>query len=324
MSRDINHLKISQELGGVAIPGRHVGFGGFKQVRTLDELRSHAPSRLPDIEFTDSDNRVIVKAFEAVRDGLSPDSVLIDPARSAQFVKLCRELGLKHHPSVIRRRLLRMRKQSGGSPFKKTTTSFRGDNLQEKYGPAVEYALVRTRARYGATVDDILIDEDIAKAFEHLSKAILPGGTRKDYRLTALQIRKARRIGDKFTRTLFDETNGLEVLNIAEPVGNWSSNIWKSSPSSPGILVAIERQRPLYVWHTKNISHNLEYLTEAKLFDRIGEINHFFKPDTKNLQLSVIEDENLDDIPSHVAQLRIIKDTKPLLNLPVATRNSAA
>ncbi|MEM6507226.1 MAG: hypothetical protein AAF711_17440 [Planctomycetota bacterium] len=153
---------------------------------------------------------MIVKAFEKISNGYSPDRFLADPSLVKKFNKLCVELGLKRKPVEINRRLLAMRKRTGGGLIKPTTNYDRRAGLIEKLGPAVEFAMTKMAVRFGASVDDLLASPEIGSAFESVARRIIPRGTAVEYRLCALQIRKATHVkGDM--RTLFEEVTAHDI-----------------------------------------------------------------------------------------------------------------
>ena len=61
----------------------------------------------------------------------------------------------------------------------------------------IEFALVRLRYRYGASIDDILLDPDLGEKFEQLASELAPGLRDVDLRLGALYIRKTRHFEKK-------------------------------------------------------------------------------------------------------------------------------
>ena len=60
-----------------------------------------------------ADDEVIRKAFEEIRNGVSPDRFLVSRENVERFTKVCRELRLKKPPAAIALRLLALRKRGG-------------------------------------------------------------------------------------------------------------------------------------------------------------------------------------------------------------------
>jgi hypothetical protein len=277
---------------------------------------------LPDIEFTDTDDQVIAKAFERVRDGLSADRLLADPEHAIRFDRLCAQLGVKQPPAAINRRLLRLRKASGGGQLKPTSRREVFADLTEVLGPAVEFALAKVRVRYGASVDDVLADPDIGAEFETVAREITPGHSPLEYRICALQIRKNRHL-ERREEALFDLLDSRGVLAEVSEIGTLDTIREDRAPADPGILLVGEALRPLYLFRHHNLKQGAEVLRSARLVRGL-EMNSLWTPDPHCIPVSFIDANELEDGSPRLWELRLIKDLGPVFNWPVRRKRRAA
>ena len=188
--------------------------------------------------FSYNEDRLVVQAFEDVRQGAATDAILWDRSLARAFAQRCRQLGLEASDAFLNRRLINIRKnirryEQHGITIAPATKSETHPSIVPQYAHVIEFALVRLRYRYGASIDDILLDPDLGEKFEHLASELAPGLRDVDLRLGALYIRKTRHFEKKDLAKI--EGLDLEVVEKA-----WSK---------PVSLAAVNpRQRPVVAW----------------------------------------------------------------------------
>jgi hypothetical protein len=316
MAGELNPYRLSQILGGVVVPGGQTRFGNFGLLRTTGEMLAERPPMMADIEFSDSDDDVIRKAFERLRDGLAVDRFLADPQLTARFNDLCRKWGLRQPPEAINRRLLARRKAAGGGRLEPSTRRESHRGLRDRFGPGVELALVRLSIRHGATVDDVLADPRLGREFERIARSVSPGGAPLEYRLSALQIRKSRHIG-RAERKLFDSIDVSDVEAILEPVGGVAEVEPADFPKEPGILVLSEPGTPLVASVFADARAGAEVLVKPSFLTALGREAEFWRPDPAQTVVSLAAESSLPHGDLDVWYLRVLHDLHPVFNLPV-------
>jgi len=195
---DLNQYAISKILGSKMTPVKQGRFGNFGLLGTTAEvLRARQSSRLAHetMHFSYDQDRLVVQAFEAVRQGAAPDAILWNRSLAQAFTKQCRELGLAAPDAFLNRRLINIRKnirryEKHGIMISPATKTEPHPSIVPQCAHVIEFALVRLRYRYGASIDDILLDPDLGEKFEGLASEIAPGLSSVDLRLGALYIRK--------------------------------------------------------------------------------------------------------------------------------------
>src|SRR5262245_57322495 len=114
---DLNQFAISRTLGSRIRHVGPVGFGNFKLRSTTEEIQKalaagreeSAPS---DPDFGYRQDAIVVKAFEAVRDGAPTDELLWNKKLAQGFIKEARRLDLQASPAYLIRRLINVRKNA--------------------------------------------------------------------------------------------------------------------------------------------------------------------------------------------------------------------
>src|SRR5437867_958042 len=115
MASELNHFAISKILGAKIRPVKQARFGSFPLLETTAEvLRACDDPGRPsdDPAFSYDEDRIVVRAFEDVRQGAAPDAILWDKSLAQAFYRRCRELGLAAPDAVFGRRLINIRKNS--------------------------------------------------------------------------------------------------------------------------------------------------------------------------------------------------------------------
>lgn len=315
-TKPLDQIRISKILGGVASPGTRRSFGGFGLPAAANEMLIDRPHLLPEIEFSDSDDAVVVKAFEKIRNGYSVDRFLSDPALVKKFNKLCLQLGLKRKPVEINRRLFAMRKRSGGGLIKPTTNFDRRGGLIEKLGPAVEFAMTKMAIRFGASVDDLLSSPELGSEFEAIARRIIPRGTAVEYRLCALQIRKAMHVKSEF-KSLFEETTAADIDSHALSLGSIQNIESGDEFEGPGVVVIREPDRALYLSKYSHLDKGLDLIARKNVIKHFAAENRFWDLDINRVTVDVIRSEDVPEIPLPVCEWRLRADYEPAFNYPL-------
>ena len=130
-----------------------------------------------------------MQAFEDVRADL-PRTLSCGTDRSRVFAKRCRELGLDAADAFLNRRLINIRKnvrryEKQGISITPATKSETHPSIVPKYAHVIEFALVRLRYRYGASIDEILLDPSLGEQFEKMALELAPDLSNVDLRLGA-------------------------------------------------------------------------------------------------------------------------------------------
>lgn len=195
----------------------------------------------------------VFEAFKVVRDGCSPDRVVVDPDLNRRFLEVCRSKGLQNEPSRLNRALLNLRKAGhlAGLPKSCRTSFGSGDD----YRFASEIAVRFLERRDGVTLDDVICDPALAAKFDEIAARIAPGHTPLEYRWAALNLRKRKKLRpERVSHAVPSAEVVLTDLAIVE-LATLSSN--------PGLYVFFNARNVLYVGETKclrrRIAKHLEH-----------------------------------------------------------------
>ncbi|MDQ7014280.1 MAG: hypothetical protein Q9O74_10335 [Planctomycetota bacterium] len=314
--RPFNPWRAGRVLGGHMVPGTRLRFGGFGVMPSTVELLAARPECLPDVHFSDTDDEVIRKSFEEIRDGMSVDRMLADPVLTKRFNSLCRTLGVRQSAADINRRLLRMRKASGGGILRRTTVADKHPGLLDRFGPAVEPAMVKMLVRYGASVDDLLADPELGESFEAMARATIEGGTSVEYRLCALQIRKSRYL-TKADTPLFQQLDLGLILDEFIDLGSVAERSNTEIPDGEGIAVLLEPTRPLLVSRFKDLQSGVNTLASRHVLEGLGADTALWRPDPRDIQIRAISAEELPTASVQLWELRLIGEWRPVFNWPL-------
>ncbi|MCW5777460.1 MAG: hypothetical protein KIS87_13570 [Phycisphaeraceae bacterium] len=280
------------------------------------------PEVLPPVEFSDSDDEVIRKAFEELRGGLAVDRFLADPALTKRFNSLCRRLGVKQSSANVNRRLLRLRKATGGGRLRPATIRDVHPRLTERIGPAAESAMVKMLVRFGASVDDILADPELGEEYEAFARLVIDDGTALEYRLCALQIRKSRHLS-KQDRMLFEELDPVAIVDEFIDLGTIAEPEFAKVPEGDGIVVLCEPSRPLFLSRFRSLIDGAQTLARESVVRGLGGDSVLWDPDTDAIRVRAIEAESLPVGPVQLWELRLISEWRPTFNWPVRPARAA-
>lgn len=318
----LNQYAISKILGSKMTPVKRARFGNFGLLETTAEAlrarQASSPSSAPT-HFSYDEDRLVVQAFEEVRQGAATDAILWDKSLARAFAQRCRRLGLKASDAFLNRRLINIRKnirryEQHGITIAPATKSETHPSIVPQYAHVIEFALVRLRYRYGASIDDILLDPDLGEKFEHLASELAPGLPDVDLRLGALYIRKTRHFEKK-------DLAKIEDLDVEIVEKAWSNPVSLAAldlanvPSSPGLIELKEGGRYLYISRNEAIRPAAEQLRTGKAFDLVA--NGFWTPRLDEISFQFATGTKLGGIGVGVWERRLIRDREPIFNWPI-------
>lgn len=316
----LNQYAISKALGSKMTPIKHGRFGNFGLLETtVEALRTQTAGHNQTEHFSYDDDRLVAQAFEYVREGASTDAILWDRALAEAFVKRCRHLALEAPAAFLIRRLINIRKNKRryaqhGITIAPATKSEAHPSIVPQYAHVIEFALVRLRYRYGASIDDILLDPALGEKFEHLASEIAPDLRPQDLRLGALYVRKTRHFEKK---TLAK----MQALDMAVVENAWSNPVGLAAidplevPATPGLLELRDADRYLYISRNENLRPAVQQLRTGKALDLVA--NGFWTPCLKRIKLQFATGNRIGGIGIGVWERRLIRDHEPLFNWPV-------
>jgi hypothetical protein len=322
---DLNQYAISKVLGSKIVPVKRARFGNFGLLETTAEAMralqaSGSSSAAP--HFSYDQDRLVVQAFEEVREGAATDAILWDRSLGRAFTQRCRQLGLEASDAFLNRRLMAIRKdprryEKHGISIAPATKSEKHPSIVPKYAHVIEFALVRLRYRYGASIDEILLDPDLGDKFEHLAAELAPGLSDVALRLGALYIRKTRH----FEKKEYTKIEGLDVEVVekawSKPVSLAAVNL-ADVPSASGLIELKEGDRYLYISRNEDIRPAAEQLQTGKAFDLVA--NGFWTPRLDEITFQFTAGERVGGIGVGVWERRLIRDREPIFNWPIPQR----
>src|SRR2546428_5833983 len=175
---DLNQYAISKALGSRMKAVKRARFGGFGLLETAAEgLRAREATTGANLasgettKFSYREDALVVRAFEDVRQGAATDALLWNRELAQAFYQRCKELGLQAPDALLGRRLLTVRKnirryEEHGISISPATNIEPHPSIVPQYAHVIEFVLVKLRYRYGASIDDILLDRRLGEIFE--------------------------------------------------------------------------------------------------------------------------------------------------------------
>jgi hypothetical protein len=221
--------------------------------------------------------------------------------------------------AFLNRRLINIRKnirryEKHGISIAPAAKSDTHPSIVPQHAHVIEFALVRLRYRYGASIDDILLDPRLGEQFEKMALEIAPDLSNKDLRLGALYIRKTRHIERKDVASI--EGVDLEVVEKA-----WSKPVSLDAvdpanvPSSPGLLELKEEGRYLYISRNNDIRPAADQMRSGSAFDLVA--NGFWTPRLDKITLQFVVGTSVGNVSLSVWERRLIRDREPIFNWPL-------
>lgn len=315
----LNYYAINKVLGGKMVLGRRVRFGAFGQMSVRAEAERHRPRPEPRVQLSLEDERSLVEAFEDVRGGRAPDRLLWDVELANRFHRKARSLGVHAPGKILTRRIINIRKNSTryrklGIEIQPSTVKEPHASIVSRYAHAVEFALVRLRYRYGASIDDVLMDPALGVEYIELASEMAKGLTEEQLRLGALYIRKSRFMARK-DQTLFEDLNVQEIEPALQPIGSFAEAEVDAVPESIGLIEVAEPKRTLYIARNTDLRAAVGELVKSSTLASMA--NRFWHPNPQLLTLRILPGESFENVTLRYWQLKLIAEREPVFNWPV-------
>jgi hypothetical protein len=323
---DLNQYAISKTLGSTMTAVKRSRFGSFGLLETVAEvLRARSATAEADsatgeiTTFSYSEDAVVVRAFEDVRQGAAPDALLWNWELAEAFYERCKELGLSAPDALLGRRLITVRKnirryEKHGITISPTTKNEPHISILPRYAHVIEFVLVKLRYRYGVSIDNILLDRNLGEMFEKQASSLAPGVSAMDLRLGALYIRKTR----NFSKNDREKLTSLDVSVIDRALTERLSLAKlkpQSIPEEPGLLEVREFDRYLYISRNECLRPAVEQFHTGEAFDLVA--NGFWTPRLENITVQVVAGTKVDGVGIGLWERRLIHDWEPVFNWPV-------
>jgi hypothetical protein len=317
----LNQYALSQSLGSRMRPVKAPQFGNFgllpTTVECLQARESQGQSNCT-AHFSYAEDKVAVQAFEAVRQGMAPDAILWNKELSRAFCQRCRELGLDAPDAFLARRLINVRKNKGryekhGIHILPATVSDPHHSVLPQFAHAIEFALVKLRFRYGASIDDILLDPFLSDHFEKLALGVAPQLSSQDVRLGALSLRKSRFLRkDDQTEATLDLANLDASCSAPVPLSEVDES---EVPATPGLIELREGLRFLYISRNESLRPTVHQFLSGNAFS-IMESN-FWEPRLDDITLQYVVGEKCQGVSMNKWERRLIQAKEPVFNWPM-------
>jgi hypothetical protein len=183
-----------------------------------------------------------------------------------------------------------------------------------QYAPAVEFALVRLRYRYGASIDDILLDVQLSSEYEQMALENAPELSGEELRRAALYIRKSRFIkkGEEQEIRALDLHAVERELTLPIPLSDLDP---EQIPESPGLVEVDENERHLYVARISSLRPLARQLSSGNPFRILAGV--FWRPDLQKITLRYATGEKVAGVSALKWEHRLIHDFDPVLNWPI-------
>lgn len=316
----LNFYAVNKILGGTMVPAGRQQFGGFGTMRAVGDMLRHRPRKPKSVPVTMEMDRLVAEAFEQVREGKSPERILWDEKLAGRFHAAARRLGVHAPAPQLDRRLINLRKNPAryrrrGIELSATEVRDPQPSVVPQFAHALEFALVRLRNRYGASIDDILLDPDLVREYEGLARRVAKSLTSRELRLGALYIRKARHV-ERGELSLFGHLDSAALERQTKSLGTLSAVSPASVRPSAGLIEVLERDQYLYV----SVSNNLQAVVREFVSGPTLRVmaNHLWTPERSRIGLRIYEGADFDRTDMRRWQLKLIQEKEPVFNWPVA------
>lgn len=326
---NLNQYELSRKLGSTMRPlGRKAAFGPIGMLRTLGDALTarYADSSFNAELFTISDDLRLIRAFEDVRDGLPPDAVNCEPELRQRFTRKCRELGLEFEPSSLRRRLLTVRKNKRryaehGVSLSKSTRRVETPEIAKKHLPTIEVALVKMKYIHGVSIDEILIQDELAEELIRFAQISVPRLGARAVCAGALYLRKGRYIKKnrmeeimKFDPTIadssFSDTIAISAIERNKP------------PRQRGLFEVRKNGRSLYIGYSIDLQSSANVFVKKNPLHVVeGAFWHF---DADETGFRYIAGDRIGELSAADWVKRCVVAWSPLFNWPVSATARAA
>lgn len=160
--------------------------------------------------------------------------------------------------------------------------------------------------RDGVTLDDILCDPELAGEFDRLAATICPGFTPLQYRWTALNLRKAKRLRPEILARV-----AAPDLVVAKAVKELSLD---AIPKAQGLYIFFTRSECLYVGEAENLRNRLgKHLDHS---DNKGLARWMWDQGTEELflELQTLAADTTQKV-RRALETELIRSRRPLFNV---------
>ena len=198
----------------------------------------------------------IEQALRACGDGYSPDRVVADPELNLRFVAWCHGRGMQESARDLNHKLLNSRKAGGLTKYRTTKKTRVGPADDFKF--AAEISARHMEKKHGIKLDNILCDPILAREFDEHAIEMAPGYSSLQYRWTALNLRKTRKLRPEIVSQI------LHCDRIA--IGPISNTNPHDLPAAPGVYVFYTNDTTLYVGESGNLKRRV-----TKHLDAFGQ-----------------------------------------------------
>ncbi|MGD9647879.1 MAG: hypothetical protein AB7U73_19365 [Pirellulales bacterium] len=318
----LNQYALSQVLGSTIKPIRAPRFGNFGLLETSAaalQAQYTTPTRRTSEHLTYAEDEVIVRAFEEVRAGAAPDAIMWDTDLSSRFYHQCKALGVLAPAAVLGKRLINVRKNQSrykkrGIVISPTTKIEPHPSALPQYAHVIEFALVRLRFRYGASIDEILLDPALASQFEEYAHEIAPEATSQELRLGALYLRKTRFLNKQEKAAIASLKSSVLDDDFTSPTR--LSEVAKiAPPDAPGLIEVRDARRFLYISRNESLSAAVRSFESGKAFSIMA--NNFWTPQLDEITLQYIPGDEFYGVTASRWEKQLIYEREPVFNWPM-------
>jgi hypothetical protein len=323
---DVDYFAMSRQFGGTMQPIKQPTFGPFGTLQTVVEVaKARFGEKAPRPRFTTRQDKLIARSFEKTRDGLPPDALLWDSNLLKRFVNACKDYDLSFSPPSLLRRLLCILKNpkkysSLGIVLRPTTKKETYPSVLAEHAPVVEFSLVRLRYRYGASIDEILIDPVMGEEFEKMANEFLPGLSSIVLRQTALTLRKTRFLPKGRQREL-TRLRASRLESQWSPFQSLAAVDISAIPKTPGIVEVREARRELYVSRNDDLHGVMRILAERQAISIMG--SPFWHPNSNEIEARFIPETSTNPAMLEQWELKLLAEQKPIFNWPIKRAKAA-
>jgi site-specific DNA-methyltransferase (adenine-specific) len=189
----------------------------------------------------------LIEAFSRIRDGYSPDRIVVDPELNQSFAEQCARLGIAGDIRAWNHALFDLRKCGKLAHLPTTRRTEISWEQCDSFLFASEIAWKQLLDDDYSSLDEILCDPVAAAEFDSIARTYAPDFRSIDYRLGALKLRKAAKVA----RT---QSQKLKAGRLTSPIAV-STNNWSRIPQCAGAYLIIDANnlRPLYAGEALNL-----------------------------------------------------------------------
>ncbi len=189
----------------------------------------------------------VIEAFSQVREGYSPDRVVIDPEFNQRFAEQCARAGVAGDIRAWNHALFDLRKSGRLAHLPTTRRTEISWEQCDSFLFASEIAWKQLLEDY-SSLDEILCDPVSAAEFDSIARDYAPGFQSIDYRMGALKLRKAAK--DARTQSL-----NLKAGRLSAPIAITTDD-WSDIPECAGaylVVDASDERNKLYAGEALNL-----------------------------------------------------------------------